>query len=284
MMRSRVVYSFLRYEIKRGIARKKVLAIWAFAILLETVPYFVLSTSDVTTIIPHQAYPYIWVAGVFAPLSLFIPFMGIMIAAGAMSEEYEQGTAELILSKPVSRAEYFLGKFLGGYLLLISTIILSTVLGILAAYAAFGVQEGIDVLPGVILVVAYSSLVFYSLAFMLGEIIRRSSLAYIFSSAIFFSSQILGVYLSVISELTSRDIYRTIHILLPTAAVDSLPLQYAIPRLPSDVQLIFRFLGGANIVEPTIGFSTLIIGIYFLATAFIALGYFWFADVSRRIS
>ncbi len=283
-MRSRVVYSFLRYEIKRGIARKKVLAIWAFAVLLETVPYFVLSTSDVTTIIPRQAYPYIWVAGVFAPLSLFIPFMGIMIAAGAMSEEYEQGTAELILSKPVSRAEYFLGKFVGGYLLLISTIILSTVLGILAAYAAFGVQEGIDVLPGVILVVAYSSLVFYSLAFMLGEIIRRSSLAYIFSSAIFFSSQILGVYLSVISELTSRDIYRTIHILLPTAAVDSLPLQYAIPRLPSDVQLIFRFLGGANIVEHTIGFSALIIGIYFLATAFIALSYFWFADVSRRIS
>jgi ABC-2 type transport system permease protein len=282
-MRIRIVYSFLRYEIKRGIARKKVLAIWAFAILLETVPYFVLSSSGLT-IIPRQAYPYIWVAGVFAPLTLFIPFMGIIIAAGAMSEEYEQGTAELLLSKPVSRAEYFLGKFLGGYLLLVSTIALSTVLSILAAYATFGVQTGIEVLPGIILVVAYSSLVFYSIAFMLGELIRRSSLSYILSSAIFFSSQIIGVYLSIIYQLTGKDLYRSVHILLPTAAVDSIPLQYALPRLPSDVQLIFRFLGGGSIVEPTLEFSALIIGTYFLVASFVALSYFWYADVSRRVS
>lgn len=282
-MRTRVVYSFLRYEIKRGIARKKVLAIWAFTILLETVPYFVLSSSGLT-IIPRQAYPYIWVAGVFAPLTLFIPFMGIIIAAGAMSEEYEQGTAELLLSKPVSRFEYFLGKFLGGFLLLVSTIVLSTVLSILAAYATFGVQAGIEVLPGVILVIAYSSLAFYSIAFTLGEIIRRSSLSYIFSSAIFFSSQIIGVYLSIVSQLTSKDVYQTVHVLLPTTAVDSLPLQYALPRLPAEVSLVFRFLGGGSIVEPSLEFSALVVGIYFLAAAFIALAYFWYADVSRRVS
>jgi hypothetical protein len=106
----------------------------------------------------------------------------------------------------------------------------------------------------------------------------------IFSSAIFFSIQIIGVYLSIVSQLTSKDVYQTIHVLLPTTAVDSLPLQYALPRLPTEVQLVFRFLGGGSIVEPSLEFSALIVGIYFLAAAFIALAYFWYADVSRRVS
>src|SRR5437762_8184512 len=112
MSRPDVILSFVRYEIKRAIARRKVLALIAFTVLLDTLPYYALSTAG-TTLIPGSAYPYIWVAGVFAVQPLFLNFTAILIAAGAMSEEYEQGTAELLLSKPVEKNDYFAGKFLG---------------------------------------------------------------------------------------------------------------------------------------------------------------------------
>src|SRR2546427_67707 len=125
------VYAFSAYEIKRALARRKVIAMVGFIALLDTVPYYILSTSG-TTIIPVQLYPYLWVAGVLAPFALFIQFVAILIAAGAMSEEYEAGTAELLLAKPVARTEFFVGKFLGGYLLLAFLIVLNAFLSVAA--------------------------------------------------------------------------------------------------------------------------------------------------------
>src|SRR5207247_9012940 len=102
MSRPDIILSFIRYEIKRAIARRKVLALIAFTVLLDTLPYYALSTAG-TTLIPSSAYPYICVAGVFAVQPLFLNLTAILISAAAISAEYEQGTAELLLLKPVQR-------------------------------------------------------------------------------------------------------------------------------------------------------------------------------------
>jgi ABC-2 type transport system permease protein len=282
-LRIKPTLAFTLYEIRRALARKKVLAVVIPTILLDTLPYYILSTSG-ADIIPGAVFPYVWVAGVFAPFSLFIQFTAILIAAGAMSEEYEQGTAELLLSKPVSRTEYFVGKFLGGYLLLFFVILLSAVLSVATAFATYGPQSGLDILPGIVLSQAYASALFYSLAYMLGELIRRSSLSYIFASAVFLSSQLIGVYMSFVYQLTGKEIYRTIHVFMPTAPVDSLPLQYAIPRLPTVTQSIFQFITGTGVVEPTFAFSIVLITGYVVSAIAIALAYFGIADISRRVS
>src|SRR5256712_14153641 len=118
MSRVDVIISFVRYEMQRAIAKRKFLALLAFPILLDTFPYYALSpATNGTGLIPLAAYPYIWVAGVFGLQPLFLNFTAILIAAGAMSEEYEQGTAEPLLSKPVRRNDYFSGKFLAGFIL-----------------------------------------------------------------------------------------------------------------------------------------------------------------------
>ena len=49
----------------------------------------------------------------------------LMSEASAMSEQDEQGTAELLLSKPVKRSDYFAGKFLGGYLFFLLIVALT---------------------------------------------------------------------------------------------------------------------------------------------------------------
>lgn len=282
MSRLDVIYSFAGYEMRRGIARRKVLILVAFTILLSTVPYYGLSRIG-SNRLPAPEHPYIWVAAILVAGPLFLNFTAILIAAGAMSEEYEQGTAELLLSKPVNRSDYFIGKFLGGYLLFLAILVLDIFLSIASAYATFGVQLDLGLLPGFFLAQAFSSLLFYSLAFMFGELMRRSSLAYIFSSALFFSSLIISAYLELIYALTNNSFYRTIEIYLPTSA-DSLPQQYVLPRLPSTITFILR-LGqlGATPVS-TIQLSITLILVYTITGLIIAAAYFSYADISRRVS
>lgn len=283
MSRLDVIYSFAGYEMRRAIARRKVLILVAFTILLSTVPYYALSRAG-SNIVPAPEHPYIWVAGIFLAGPLFLNFTAILIAAGAMSEEYEQGTAELLLSKPVNRSDYFIGKFLGGYLLFLGILAIDVFLSIASAYSTFGVQLDLGLLPGFFLAQAFSSLLFYSLAFMLGELLRRSSLAYIFSSALFFSSLIISVYLDVIYTLTNNAFYRTLEIYLPTSSADSLPQQYVIPRLPSTITFVLRLAGSADTVVPTIQLSIALILGYTIIGLLIAAVYFSYADISRRVS
>ena len=281
MTRIQVIYTFIKYEIRRAIARKKVLALVAFTILLGTVPYYALSAAG-TTLIPTSTYPHIWIVGLFAVGPLFLNFTAILIAAGAMSEEYEQGTAELLLSKPIRRSDYFIGKFLGGFLLFLAILILNISLCVTSAFTFFGIQTNLQIIPGMFLAQSFSSLLFFSLAFMAGELIRRSSLAYIFSSAVFFSSFIISTFMGLIYSLTGKEIYRSIQIILPTSSANSLPIQYALPQLPPDINTILRFVNTTSAV-PTIELSIQILLVYTLLTISIAFAYFLNTDISRKL-
>lgn len=282
MKRAEVVFTFARYEIKRAIARKKVLALVAFTILLSVLPYYALSQAG-TTLIPTDVYPYLWVFAILLVGPLFLNFTAILIAAGSMSEEYEQGTAELLLSKPVRRSDYIAGKFLGGYVLFLFILALTLILSISSAFTFFGFQDDLSLIPGLFIAQAFSSLLFFSLAFMLGELIRRSSLAYIFSSAVFFSSYIISVFLSAIFRATGKVVYRTVQIYLPTSAASSLPIQYALPRLPPIVSTALTFINTST-SRPTISLSIEILLLYTIASVTIAVAYFLHADISRKLS
>jgi ABC-2 type transport system permease protein len=276
------IYAFSIYEIRRALARKKVLAMAAFTALLVTVPYFILSTTG-ATFIPAQLYPYLWVAGVIAPFALFIQFIAILIAAGAMSEEYEAGTAELLLAKPVSRTEFLVGKFLGGYVLLTLLIILNAVLSVMAATLTYGPQAGLWTLPGVVAVEVYSSALFFSVAFMVGELVRRSSLAYILASALIISSQIIGTYLVVAYELTGSALYNAIHMYLPTTIAGSIAPQYEQSLLPSAAGRLFQLVLGPAGGTPPEASAAVLVAVFLVASVTVALGYFRWADVAKRI-
>lgn len=282
-MRPSRVYVFAVYEIRRALARKKVLAMIAFIALLDTVPYYILAQSG-ATVIPQQLYPYLWVAGVIAPFSLFIQFVAILIAAGAMSEEYESGTAELLLAKPVSRGEFFAGKFVGGYILLALLILLNALLSTAAATLAFGAQAGLSTLPGVVGVEVYASVLFFSVAFMLGELVRRSSLAYILSSSLIVASEIIGTYLSIAYDLTGNAFYEAVHTYLPTTLAGALPPQYEQPLLPSLSGRVFQLILGPAVGVPSEALAALLVGVYLIVAVSVAFAYFRWADVARRVS
>ena len=281
-MSARVIFTFASYEVRRAIARKKVIVLIVFTILLSVLPYYALSAAG-TTLIPASLYPYIWIIGILLIGPFFLNFTAILIAAGAMSEEYEQGTAELLLSKPVRRSDYFIGKFLGGYALFLFILVLTLILSVGSAYIFFGPQGDLGIIFGLFLVQAFSSLAFYSLAFMFGELIRRSSLAYIFSSATFFASYLIGSFLSIIYRITGDSIYRTVQTYLPTSPAGSLPIQYALPKLPSGLSTTLTFINPTTIV-PTIDLSIAILLIYTVVAIVVAVVYFLYADISRKLS
>jgi ABC-2 type transport system permease protein len=281
-MRPSRVLTFAAYEIRRAVARKKVLALVALTILLDTAPYYALASSR-TAIVPPPLHPYLWIVGVFVPQAFFLQFIALLIAAGSMSEEYEQGTAEVLLSKPVSREEYFFGKYLGGYALLVAIVVLNALLSIASATFVFGPQVQLEILPLTLVSQAFSALVFFSFAFMVGELMRRSSLSYILSSAVFFTSQILGIYLNLIFTLTGGEIYKIANLYLPTSPVDSLPLLLAEPSFPSTVLTLFRF-GGATPVETSVPMSAVLIAGYALGAVLVSLAYFRRADVAKRVT
>jgi ABC-2 type transport system permease protein len=277
------VLVFAAYEIRRALARKKVLAMVAFIVLLDVAGYYIFATSG-SSLIPPEVYPYVWIAGVLIPFTLFIQFLAILIAAGAMSEEYEAGTAELLLAKPVGRAEFFVGKYLGGYALLSLMVLLNAGLSTVAATLAFGPQTDLATLPVVVLVEIFSSALFFSVAFMLGELVRRSSLAYILSSGVIVASQIVGTYLSIAYGLTGNAFYSMLHTYLPTTLAGSLPTQYEQSVLPSSTGRIFELILGPSAGIPSEALAATLILVYFAVAVSVALAYFRWADVSRRIS
>jgi ABC-2 type transport system permease protein len=288
------VWAFARYEIRRATARKKVLVLVVMTILASTIPVILIKSvggsvaSSVVgpsggSLLPPQDYPYMWVLGVFVVQGFFLPFTALLVAAGSMSEEYEQGTAEVLLSKPVTRDDYFAGKFLGGFVLITVVILLGATLSVTASTFTFGAQGALEALPPVVVSQVYSALVFFSVAFMSGELLRRSSLSYITASAVYFVSEIAGAILRLIYGLTGDTFYKQINVYLPTTPVTSLPLQVGLPELPAGAKYLLSFIGTGP-TETSVALSMGLIAIYAIVAVSIARSYFNWVDVAKRVS
>jgi ABC-2 type transport system permease protein len=141
---------------------------------------------------------YMWIYGVLEGQSFFLPLMAIIIAGGSMSEEYEHGTADILLSKPITRVEYMSGKFLGGFSVLVMIEALTTFVGVVLGLVFFGTQNSLQFSPLMFLAIAYSSLIFFCLSFMLSEVFRGSTLAMLIALGILVASYILGAILNIV--------------------------------------------------------------------------------------
>ena len=260
-MRASRVLTFARYEIRRAVARKKVLALVALTVLIAIAPYYALDATH-TSLITPPLRPYLWILGVFLPQAFFLQFTALLIAAGSMSEEYEQGTAEVLLSKPVSREEYFFGKYLGGYALVVGIVVLDVVLSITSATFVFGPQQELGIVPDD----------------PRGPGVRGAGLLLVRVHGRRADEEVVPLLhplrLGLLHQRGGRRVPQ--HTLQPDGDRRStrwptttsrrprwtpFPLLLAEPKFPSSVQLVFRF--AATPVEPSIGISALLIAVYF---------------------
>ena len=150
-------------------------------------------------------------------------------------------------------------------------VLLNATLSVASATFTFGQQMELGILPPVILSQIFSALVFFSVAFMVGELTRRSSLSYILASAVFFTSQIAGIYLNLINTLTGNAFYLVVDRYLPTSPVDSLPVLVGQPSLPTGALPLLRLVG-INSVETSIPLCIALIAVYAVVAIVLASG------------
>jgi len=272
------------YEWRRAIAKKKFLVLMILALALQVglfalFYYFFTNPPPGFTIIGpslEEVKAMMWLVGVLGPQSLFIPLIAIVIAGGSMSEEYERGTADMLLSKPITKIEYMTGKFLGGLTLLGFVIALTTALGATLAYGLFGPQESIQFAPVIYLVLLYSNMLFFSMAFMFSEVFRRTTLSILAAVSILVASSIIGGILSTMYFMTQEQLYLEVSKWLPNWSVSNLPSFVASELITAPESPFVSMPGG------DIQLAAAIIAVYTIASILIAALRLVRSDVTKR--
>ncbi len=276
------IYNVAVYEWRRALARRMVLVVFILTLIIEVLPILVL------TLLPNvlqrfgNLRNYVWLLGALVPQGFFIHFLALLISAGSMADEYQNATADVILSKPISRIQYFIGKFLGGFSLMSAIAALLVSIGLLASFIAFGSQYQIENAPLILAGIIASSLIFFSIGFMSGELLRSTTLSYLAASSAFIVILIIeNVFEAVAPFQPNPDFYYLLGRVLPTWAATNLPFMQADQLFPAILssrigQAIFQTVPG------TISEALLYIAIYAGAAFAIALLRFNFTDVTKR--
>ncbi len=226
------IATIVSYEWKRALAKK-----WFFTLVIlafaTQVLIFVVFNYLFTNPPPgmpselleglEQTKPFMWTVEVLTPQGFFMSLIVIMIAGGSMSEEYEHGTSDIILSKPITKLEYMIGKYLGGLSLLSFVAALTTILGAILAVAFFSPQKSLQFIPHIYLAIVYSNLVFLSLAFMFSEVFRRTTLSYFSAIGVFIASMVISGVLSAVYGFTREQLYLDVSKLLPNWGASNFP-------------------------------------------------------------
>jgi ABC-2 type transport system permease protein len=269
------IATILWYEWRRALAKRWVIVLIVLAIMFETLPFIVLSRVPMS--FPLTGFgETMWVTGVLSAQGFFVQLIAIQVAGSSMADEYEQGTADVLLSKPITRAEYLVGKFLGGILLLSLVEVITTITGVVLSYGFFGAQRSIQFVPLIFVAMVYATLVFYSLTFMFSEILRRSNLAMFTGFGVFLVSQMLGTYLLFVPG----QFYTNIRMLLPTWSATSFPASLA-----ADLNLGSGGLITSGLTFATIGdvnLAATIIAVYTVIFVLITYARFVRSDVTKK--
>jgi ABC-2 type transport system permease protein len=280
----RRVAVIIGYEWRRALAKKKFLALAILVFALQIAVFLVFNylfahpPSALETLL-EQARPLMWTVEVLAPQGFFTVLVAIMIAGGSMSEEYEHGTADVLLSKPITRIEYAAGKFLGGLSLFSFVAALTTVLGVILSVTFFSPQNDLQFVLHVYFAVVYSNLVFLSLAFMFSEVLRGTTLSYLSVIGVFIASTVISGILTAVHMITQDQLYLDVSKWFPDWCVSNFP-NFVTRELNISVPL----LGGTfvSVGEPETVLAGALIAVYTFVFVVIALVKIQISDVTKK--
>jgi len=278
----RRVAVIIGYEWRRALAKKKFLALVILVFAVQIIVFVVFN--HLFTHPPldleiwlEQIKPLMWTLEVLAPQGFFSVLIAIMIAGESMSEEYEHGTADILLSKPITKIEYISGKYLGGLSLFSFVAALTTVLGVILSITFFSPQENLQFVPHVYLAVVYSNLVFLSLAFMFSEVLRRTTLALLSAIGVFIASTVISGILTMVHMITQEQLYLKASRWLPDWCVSTFP-DFVIREL-ADIPSI-PFAASAGEVETVL--AGVLIAVYTIVFVAIAVVRIVRSDVTKK--
>ena len=204
----------VNYELRRVLAKKRILVLVAAVFLTEAGLYLVISRLPPSLLGPVS--PYVWVLGVLAPTLGLLQVTSLMVGSTVFSDEYEAGTSDFWLTRPVSRTEYYIGKALGGLALILCIVSAYIAFSVGIAWFVFGPQNRLDLLLTSFPASVASALPFYAIGLAFSEVLRRGMMATILSGLTFFGSYIFESYANAVATFSNDRALLELTQFLPT--------------------------------------------------------------------
>ncbi|MCS7142449.1 MAG: ABC transporter permease [Aigarchaeota archaeon] len=277
----RVLSVLIEYELRSSLARKRVVILLATTFLLEIGVYFVLTRLPASFI--DSIRPYAWVVGLIAPSTVLLHVLGLTIGSSTSAEEYETGTADFWFTRPMSRFEYFTGKVIGGFMLLVVLIFSYSFIALSVSWYVFGPQQRVDLFMNGLVSSVFSALPFYLMGIAFGELIRRGMVATIVAGTTFFGCVIYTSYANFIAVINNDGSLLDTVKLLPTWGATNIPISVVSEQIDTP-QLRLFIAGPLGISDPGLDLSLAAINVVAYSLLFFSAAFirFRYSDVTRR--
>ena len=194
---------------------------------------------------------------------LFGVFISIFVGVGLVYKEIERRTVYAIFSKPISRGEFLIGKYLGLCLTLLVNVV---IMGVGVSLALLFVHRGWE--PLIVTIWPAILLIYLELTIITGVALLFSSFSSPALSALLtFMVFIIGHFSADLKNLASsmdsvvaRGLFVSLYYLLPNLSNYSYITPAAHGQLPGATNVLLAMLYAAVYIAVTIAVATLIIG------------------------
>ncbi len=192
---------------------------------------------------------------------LFGVFIAIFVGVGLVYKEIERRTIYAIFSKPVSRGEFIIGKYLGLCLtLLVNVVLMGAGVSLALLYVNRGWEPlALSIWPAILLI--YFELMILTGVALLFSSFSSPALSALLTFFVFvighFSSDLKGLGTSL-GSTTARLFFRTIYYLLPNLANYSFITPAAHGQIPSTTNLIGAVLYALMYIMVILATTTLV--------------------------
>ncbi len=188
--------ALLKYEFIWNLRKKKFQAVLLIIILLQIVVFVVpviLSSMNDQVIEPDPH------SSIFSePPGLLMFLVAIAVGMNEISEEFEQGRAQLLFSKPISRSLIFLSKIVAIFIILFIAYLFLYITGLALSIAIYGPQEYVYLAPILVSGVLLATAPYLAIVLFLGAVSKSSLIAALGSFGILIGLSItvgiLGVF------------------------------------------------------------------------------------------
>lgn len=194
---------------------------------------------------------------------LFGVFISIFVGVGLVYKEIERRTVYAIFSKPISRGEFLIGKYLGLCLTLLVNVV---IMGVGVSLALLFVHRGWE--PLIVTIWPAILLIYFELMMITGVALLFSSFSSPALSALLtFMVFIIGHFSADLKNLASsmdsvvaRGLFILLYYLLPNLSNYSYITPAAHGQLPGAANVLLAILYAAVYIAVTIAVATLVIG------------------------
>ena len=236
------ILTLSQYTFREAMARKIFLTFFAvssFVLLLFIILFVSTSIEDMSSMISvngKDAFDFVnkivevMKLAIVAPLFVGGLFLSIFSASSFIPNMLEKGSVDLLLSKPVSRAQIILGKFFGGF----AVVFVNIAYLVIGLWFLLGIKFGVwdaSILLSIIMI-SFTFAVLYSLIILVGILTRSSILAMMRSYLIFFVLSPILLLRDKISILLDNDLVEYLldglyYIIPKTAELSSININIA---------------------------------------------------------